>query len=130
MLIHDRAHTAPALHAPWASQLAYAPPAQKITAPTWINMRNEQRTQYLTRAGILKLLSDEEVASVSAAETAERLSDGDEFLDLKHPEHGVRRARNLTRTPMGQVLPRKAVHADTWNKIIDHLTRLESGRLN
>ena len=92
-------------------------------------MRNE-RTQYLTRAGILKLLSDEEAASVSTAETSDRLSDGDEFLDLKHLEHGVRRAQNLTRIPMGRVLPRKAVNADTWTKIVEHLTKLENAKLN
>ncbi len=93
-------------------------------------MRNEQRTPYPTRASILKVLSDEEAASVSSAETSERLSDGDEYLDLKHLEHGVRRAQNSTRTPTGRVLPRKALNADTWTKLVEHLTKLENARLN
>ena len=45
---------------------------------------NTQRSQYVTRDSILKLLSDDEVASVSTAETAARLTDGDEYLDLEH----------------------------------------------
>ena len=73
---------------------------------------------------MLKLLSDEEAASVSTAETAERLDDGDEYVDLGHLEHGVRRARE-PRAPMGRVLPRKAVRESTWLKIVEQLAALE-----
>jgi hypothetical protein len=75
---------------------------------------------YVTRDSVLKLLSDDEVARVSTAETAARLADGDEYLDLEHLDQGVRRADG-TATPMGRVLPRKAVHADTWSKILMQL---------
>jgi hypothetical protein len=85
-------------------------------------MKSEKRLEYLTRDGILKLLSDEEVASVSTAETAPRLSDGDEYLDLEQLSLGVQRAPRPA-TPMGQVLPRKAVREATWAAI---LTRLPS----
>ena len=80
-------------------------------------MKNDKRTQYVTRESILNGLSDDEVASVSTAETAVRLADGDEYLDFEQLDQGVRRARG-TATPMGRVLPRKAVHASTWNKIV------------
>jgi hypothetical protein len=72
------------------------------------------------RNGILSLLSDEEVARVSTAETAARLLDGDEYIDLGQLEQGVRRAEG-TATPLGRVLPRKAVHELTWSKIVTQL---------
>jgi hypothetical protein len=83
-------------------------------------MKNEQRKEYQLRDGIMNLLSDEEVARVSTAETAERLLDGDEYLDLEQLSEGVLRAQ-LTPTPMGRVLPRSAVHKDTWKKILSQL---------
>ena len=58
-------------------------------------MKNDERTAYVTRDTILKLLSDDEVAKVSTAETASRLADGDEYLDLEHLDKGVRRAGAL-----------------------------------
>lgn len=83
-------------------------------------MKNDERSAYLTRDSVLKLLSADEVARVSTSETAARLADGDEYLDLEHLEQGVRRAGGAA-TPMGRVLPRKAVHASTWNTILTHL---------
>ena len=68
----------------------------------------------------MNLLSDDEVTKVSTAETAARLSDGDEYVDLEQLCDGVRRAPS-TSTPMGRVLPRSAVHQDTWNKILSQL---------
>ena len=79
--------------------------------------KNDMQTEYATRDRILQLLSDDEVSSVSTAETAARLSDGDEYLDLEQLDQGVQRAHGTT-TPMGRVLPRKAVHANTWSKIL------------
>ena len=83
-------------------------------------MTNDVRSAYVTRDSILKVLSDDEVAKVSTAETAARLADGDEYLDLEQLDKGVRRAGG-TATPMGRVLPRKAVHASTWSKILTQL---------
>jgi hypothetical protein len=84
-------------------------------------MTNDKRAEYVTRDSILKLLSNDEVAKVSTAETAARLDDGDEYLDLEQLDKGVQRAGG-TATPMGRVLPKKSVHADTWNKILAKLT--------
>jgi hypothetical protein len=80
-------------------------------------MNSHKRIDYLTRDGVLKLLSDDEAASVSNAESAEELAEGDEYLDLEHLDEGVRKADGLI-VIMGRVLPRKAVHEITWSKIL------------
>jgi hypothetical protein len=80
-------------------------------------------TSYATRESILNLLSDDEVASVSTAETAPGLSDADEYLDLEQLEKGVQRAEGTT-PQMGRVLARKSVHDATWTRI---LAQLRSG---
>ncbi len=83
-------------------------------------MNSRTRTEVVSRDGILKLLSEKEVAQVSTAETGPRLSDGDEYLDLEHLEQGVRRAPEMA-APTDLVLPRKSVHEKTWNRILAHL---------
>lgn len=75
------------------------------------------RTEYVTRDTILKLLSDDEVARVSTAETAACLTEGDEYIDLEEPDRGVQRAPSSPTTPMGHVLPKKAVQEKTWHEI-------------
>jgi hypothetical protein len=85
-------------------------------------MEAEKRAEYITRETILRLLSDEEIARVSTAETAIRLTDGDEYVDLEEPDQGVRRANGVATVPMGHVLPRKAVHERTWDRIVDLLS--------
>lgn len=81
-------------------------------------MMNTQRNEYATRDNLMKLLSDEEVARVSTAETAAQLADGDEYVDLEMLGGGVRKATGKGTTPMGRVLPRKAVLEATWRKIL------------
>lgn len=83
-------------------------------------MQNEKRSTYVTREEILDLLSKEEVARVSTAETALRLSHGEEYLDLRELGQGVRRADGIS-VPMGFVLPRSALHGETWKNILAHL---------
>jgi hypothetical protein len=80
----------------------------------------DARTEYLTRDSILKLLSDDEIASVSTAETATRMAEGDEYLDLEHLDRGVRRA-DSGRIPMGDLLAKKAVAEATWTRILTQL---------
>jgi len=82
--------------------------------------KNELRIEYMTRDGILKLLSDREVESLSTAEGAPGLNHGDEYIDLEHLDQGVQRADGVI-VPMGHVLPRKAVHEATWSKILTKL---------
>ena len=84
-------------------------------------MNSDGRFEFVARDRILSLLSDDEIASVSNAETAARLSDGDEYIDLEQLDQGVRRAPPSAAV-MGRVLPRKAVHDITWSKILTHLS--------
>ncbi|HWO08249.1 MAG TPA: hypothetical protein VNN80_02180 [Polyangiaceae bacterium] len=92
-------------------------------------MKNAPRKQDFTRAGLLKRLSAEEAASVNLAESAARLLDGEEYIDLKHPEQGVLRAQGST-TPRARVLARRAVHGDTWAKIVEQVTAFQRSMLN
>jgi hypothetical protein len=55
-------------------------------------MNNDTRTEHITRQNVLMLLSDDEVASVSTAETTTRPLDGEEYLDLEDLDQGVRSA--------------------------------------
>ena len=66
-------------------------------------MTVSKRAELVVRETILKMLSSEEVARVSTAESASRLSEGEEYLDLEHLDQGVQRAQAATKVPMGQV---------------------------
>ena len=83
-----------------------------------MNKKNEVQADYVTRETLLKLLSDHEVASVSTAETAAYLADGDEYVDLEKPDRGVLKALGKSTAPMGHVLSKKAVQDKTWRKIV------------
>ena len=80
----------------------------------------DPRIAYTTRNDVLDLLSDEEVAHVSTAETAAGLMAGDAYIDLEQLERGVLRAPGPS-TPMGCVLPRKSVGDATWHRILAQL---------
>jgi hypothetical protein len=80
----------------------------------------DDRNRYLIRNRVLNLMSDEEIARVSTAESALRLEDGEYYLDLEALERGVQRASG-PQTAMGHVLPRKAVGDLTWEKILREL---------
>ena len=80
-------------------------------------MKSDAQAENVTRESVLKLLSDAEVASVSTAEAAARLLEGEEYLDLELLDRGVQQATKSAAV-MGHVLPRRAVHKDTWSKIL------------
>jgi hypothetical protein len=86
-------------------------------------MTESIRAEHIARETILKLLSDEEIARVSNAETARGLSEGSEYLDLEHLDQGVHLASTATQIAMGQILPRAAVHPETWIKVLAQLKR-------
>ena len=88
-------------------------------------MNDSNRNELVFRENILKLLSDDEVASVSTAEAASSLASGEEFLDLEQLGRGVQKARS-TAPAMGRVLPRKAVHDQTWRKILAEVAALHN----
>lgn len=79
------------------------------------------KSDYVTRDAILKLLSDDEVARVSTMEAGAKLAIGDEYVDLYNPHLGVRRMDGTTSLKMGQVLPRSAVHQETWANVCARL---------
>ena len=83
-------------------------------------MKTDKCTTYATRDDLLKLLSHDELASVSLAETMAVLAEGEEFIDLERLDKGVLRAQGKT-AQTGRVLPKKAVHQATWNKFLAHL---------
>ena len=83
-------------------------------------MKNDKRSEYVTRDAVMKLLSDNEVASVSTAETAKSLKEHEEYLDLETLARGVQKWAGAG-VPMGNVLPRKAVQPETWSKIVAQL---------
>jgi hypothetical protein len=81
-----------------------------------MNEPTSTRKELVTREAILDMLSDDEVASVCTAETAAKLEDKAEYLDLDQLEKGIQRATNGA-VVMGRALPKKAVHEATWKKI-------------
>jgi hypothetical protein len=86
-------------------------------------MNPTKRTEQVSRDSVLKLLSEDERAGVSTAESAAPLPDGEEYLDLDHLERGVRRAPE-TAQPTALILPRRAVHEKRWNRILAHLASI------
>lgn len=89
-----------------------------------MTMKQDERTRYLTRDRVLKLLSDDEVASVSTAESAAQLEPGEEYLDLEALDGGVHRDFGPN-TSMGNILPKKAVREETWARILRELAGAE-----
>lgn len=79
------------------------------------------RADQVARDTILKLLSDEENARVSTGEAAARLGEGAEYLDLQHLDLGVQRATTVSQVPMGHIVARSAVSAETWSNILARL---------
>jgi hypothetical protein len=82
-------------------------------------MKSKKEYEFISQENILKILNDEEAARVRLPATASQLADGDEFIDLTQIERGVQRAGKSN--PLADVLPRKAVHENTWRKIIANL---------
>src|ERR1017187_8258835 len=91
-------------------------------------MNANAKAEHVTRENILMLLSDDEVASVSTAESMVRPLDGEEYLDLEDLEQGVRSALG-TMPRMGNMLLRRYVPKDTWAKIQRQLAALHAAKL-
>jgi len=88
-------------------------------------MNKGNRTELVSRDTILKMLSKDEIGSVSTAETAVSLPKGAEYIDLAHLDHGVQKASG-TGVVMGHVLSRKSVHKDTWSRIVAEVVAHDS----
>ena len=79
-------------------------------------MTDASRATCLTRDTILKLLSEEQVARISTAETMPALSDGAEYLDLENFDRGVQHADASTKFTTGNVLAAQSPTRVTWAK--------------
>ena len=86
-------------------------------------MSNDSHQDHTSREKILMLLSDDEVASVSTAETTTHPVEGEEYIDLEHLDQGVRSSVGTPGT-MSHLLLRRSVHADTWKKVLEQVTTL------
>lgn len=84
-------------------------------------MSTQPATDSMRRA-ILKLVSDHEIARISAAESR-RFVEGDEYVDLRHPEKGVLKVRSTPPKRSGNLLPRSAVREKTWAAIVAEIAR-------
>ncbi|MCL2449894.1 MAG: hypothetical protein FWD17_13190 [Polyangiaceae bacterium] len=81
-----------------------------------------KKKSFITREAILAILSDEEVAKLSAAE-ARPLIQGDDYVDLEHPEKGVLKVHAGDVLRPGTLVPRNAVRDKTWSAIVAMLAR-------
>jgi hypothetical protein len=80
-------------------------------------MSHARKSDCEMRDSILQLLSDDEVARVSAKEGDASLLDGDEYIDMAAPDNGIRSVHGAMQLTMGQILPRSAVSPQTWARI-------------
>ena len=78
------------------------------------------KESYVTRKKIMSLLSDEEVARIGMAE-ARWPAEGEDYIDLEHPEQGVRRVAGSKPARSGNILPRSAVREQTWSAILSQV---------
>lgn len=93
-----------------------------IASTAETSSHDAKRADYITREGLLALLTDDEVARVSTMESSPRLANQEEYIDLLQLAEGVRRVQPSTVLTMGHVLPRTSVSAATWTKICARLT--------
>ena len=80
-------------------------------------MSNARKSDYEMRDSIFQLLSEDEVAQMSANGRKVSLADGDEYIDMAAPDNGIRCVHRAMQLTMGEVLPRRAVSAETWERI-------------
>lgn len=80
-------------------------------------MTSEKFEAAVTRDTILKLLTDEENAKVSTLEDNSEITG--EYIDLENLAEGVKSGGGGT----NNVLPKSAVSAETWKKIVAVLGR-------
>lgn len=67
------------------------------------------------------MLSLDEIVGLERLRHGARLAVGEEYLELDHLEHGVRRMRPTTPIDMASVLARRAVGESTWASICARL---------
>jgi hypothetical protein len=83
-------------------------------------MKTDERTDHRTPDSLLNLASDEQVATVSAAETAATVAHGEEYVDSELLTEGVQRSHRAV-VSMDAGRARSAVHEQTWSKRVTPL---------
>ena len=86
-------------------------------------MKTQTRRTFATRSALIKLLSDEEATRVALAEARAPI-EGEDYVDLSHPELGVLKVKMDGRIAWSNVLPRSAVHDKTWSEIVARVATL------
>lgn len=87
---------------------------------TMNKVTSDKSNGYVLRDKVLKLLAEAEVVQSSTIETSSALAIGDQFLNLDALEQGPKYSADTQRLT-ANVLARKAVHEDTWAKILNEL---------
>lgn len=67
---------------------------------------------------IIALLSDAETGKVSEAEAKKSLAEGEQYVDLDNLAAGVQTAKAGGALAIDDIIPRSAVAATTWDKIV------------
>ena len=80
-------------------------------------MTTQTKATLTLREKMLELLTDDETSKVSKAETAVKLNEGDEYLDLDAPSKGVFKS-GAGPMELGRALPKKAVQQKTWDALV------------
>ena len=98
-------------------------PSRRLLSPfarclTLRIMTTNDKKKLHTRESILALLSDAEVAKVSSDEAKSGPVEGDEYIDLEHPNSGVHQAHAKSPVARGAYLSRSAVSDATWQAIV------------
>ena len=83
-------------------------------------MTQPNPSELSTRDRVLQLLSEGEFAGVGSDGTETLLRRGELYLDLEHLALGVQRSDG-TSTATASIVPRNAIHEDTWRRILRQL---------
>lgn len=86
-------------------------------------MKPQAKKMFATRSSLIKLLSDEEATKVALAEARAPI-EGEDYIDLSHPELGVLKVKMDGRIEWNNVLPRSAVHDKTWSEIVSRVAAI------
>jgi hypothetical protein len=79
-------------------------------------MTKNAEKNFTVRDAILQLLSDDELARVCNAECRPTI-EGEDYVDLAHPELGVLKAQATPLKHPENILPRSAVRDEIWAAI-------------
>jgi hypothetical protein len=89
------------------------------TKPARAGTDSHLRLAYVSREHLLTLLGPKDAAVVTEAEARASVSIGEDYLDLHHLEHGVRKANGYA-GKLTNVLSKRAVSEELWLRVLSH----------